>query len=246
MSAPDPQARIPGSHPGPVRSVPPPTAPRPDRHTDEVAPSETDADLVERVRQGDPRAADRLIRRYQNRVHRIVFPLCGFDAEEARDVVQDVFLQVFRSLPAFEGRSRFSTWLYRIAVNAAHDARRRRRRWRDFFFGGRRGGEKDEAGERDDPLASAVAPEEETDPLFRIAAGELERAVRRAVGKLSRHQQTVFTLKVFQEMSLSEIAELTGMAEGTIKSHLFRATRSLREQLGPMLDRRAPGGGGSP
>ncbi|MEJ5357395.1 MAG: sigma-70 family RNA polymerase sigma factor [Desulfobacterales bacterium] len=245
MNAPDPKARMTGSHPGTARPVRPSTAAPRQRQPAEAAPPETDEDLVDRVRRGDPRAADQLIRRYQNRVHRIVFPLCGFDAEEARDVVQEVFLQVFRSLPAFEGRSRFSTWLYRIAVNAAHDARRRRRRWRDVFFGGRRGGESDEAEERDDPLASAVAPEEETDPVFRIAAGELERAVRRAVGKLSRHQQTVFTLKVLQEMSLSEIAELTGMAEGTIKSHLFRATRSLRGQLGSLLDRCAPRGGGS-
>ncbi len=245
MSAPDPKARLSGVNPGSGGAAhPSATAPR-ERSSAAVAPAETDALLVDRARRGDPGAAEQLIRRYQNRVHRIVFPLCGFDAEEARDVVQDVFLQVFRSLPAFEGRSRFSTWLYRIAVNAAHDARRRRRRWRDFFFRGRRGGEKDDADELEDPMAAAMAPPEETDPVFRIAAGELEREVRRAVGRLSRHQRTVFTLKVFQEMSLSEIAELTGMAEGTVKSHLFRATRSLRKQLGTLLDRQVPGGGGS-
>ncbi len=245
MSAPDPKARLSGVSPGSAGATHPCATAPVERPSAAVDPVETDAVLVDRARGGDPRAADQLIRRYQNRVHRIVFPLCGFDAEEARDVVQDVFLQVFRSLPAFKGRSRFSTWLYRIAVNAAHDARRRRRRWRDIFFGGRRGGEKDDADELDDPIVAAMAPQEETDPVFRIAAGELEHEVRRAVGRLSRHQRTVFTLKVFQEMSLAEIAELTGMAEGTVKSHLFRATRSLRGQLGSLLDRRVPGGGGS-
>lgn len=239
MSASEPKPRAAGPAPDP--GPPPPAAALLRGQAQPGRETENDADLVERARRGDRQAADRLIRRHLNRVHRIVYPLCGFDAEEARDVVQEVFLQAFRSLPAFAGRARFSTWLYRIAVNAALDARRRRRRWSDFFPGRRRTEDDDEA-ERGDPLEAAAAPLEETDPVARIAAGELEAEVRRAIGRLSRHQQTVFALKVFEDMSIAEIAELTGMAEGTVKSHLFRATRSLREQLGPRFDRTGRGG----
>lgn len=231
MSALEPKPRAAGPVPDP--GTPPPIAALLRRQASPGREAENDADLVEQARRGDRQAADRLIRRHLNRVHRIVYPLCGFDAEEARDVVQEVFLQALRSLPAFAGRARFSTWLYRIAVNAAFDARRRRRRWRDVFLGRRRTEDDEEA---------AAAPLEETDPLTRIAAGELETEVRRAMGRLSRHQQTVFALKVFEDMSIAEIAELTGMAEGTVKSHLFRATRSLREQLGPRFDRTRRGG----
>jgi RNA polymerase sigma-70 factor (ECF subfamily) len=69
------------------------------------------------------------------------------------------------------------------------------------------------------------------DPISNLSVGELKRDVTDALRRLSENQRTVFQLKVFQEMSIPEIAEVTGMAEGTVKSHLFRATQSMRGQL---------------
>jgi RNA polymerase sigma-70 factor, ECF subfamily len=175
------------------------------------------------------------VRRYQKKVYGIAYRLCGFDPEEARDMAQEVFLQAFRNISQFEGRSRFSTWLYRVAVNACLDARRRRRRWIDMILPWR--GKKEDGQDPADALDTIAAPEDGSDPVASVSNAELKRDVMKALRRLSEHQRTVFQLKVFQEMSIAEIAAVTGMAEGTVKSHLFRATQSVREQLHRWVER---------
>lgn len=192
-------------------------------------------ELIRRARGNDPWAADQLVRRYQKKVYGIAFQLCGFDAEEARDTAQEALLQVFRNLGQFEGRSRFSTWLHRIAVNACLDARRRRRRWFRMILPRRT--ERRDEGDPEDPLDNIPAPEDGMDPVSSLSSAELKRDVMGALRGLSEHQRTVFQLKVFQEMSIPEIAAVMGMAEGTVKSHLFRATQSVRGQLRQWVER---------
>jgi RNA polymerase sigma-70 factor, ECF subfamily len=192
-------------------------------------PPEDEEELVRRAQENDPQAVDQLARRYQKKVYALAYQFCGFDPEEARDTAQEALLQVFRNLKHFEGRSRFSTWLYRVVVNTCLDARRRRRRWVEMVFPWRAG--KGDNGDPDKGLDSLPAPEDGMDPVSNLSADELKRDVAGALRKLSKNQRTVFQLKVFQEMSIPEIAGITGMAEGTVKSHLFRATQSIREQL---------------
>lgn len=192
-------------------------------------------ELIRRARGNDPWAADQLVRRYQKKVYGIAFQLCGFDAEEARDTAQEALLQVFRNLGQFEGRSRFSTWLHRIAVNACLDARRRRRRWFRMILPRRT--ERRDEGDPEDPLDNIPAPGDGMDPVSSLSSAELKRDVMGALRGLSEHQRTVFQLKVLQEMSIPEIAAVTGMAEGTVKSHLFRATQSVRGQLRQWVER---------
>ncbi len=186
-------------------------------------------ELVRRARENDPGAVDQLIRRYQKKVYSIAYQMSGSDPEDARDCAQEALIQVFRNLARFEGRSRFSTWLYRVVVNTCLDARRRRRRWLQMIF--TRRPEKQDAVDADPVLDHFPAPEDGTDPVSSVSGEELKRDVADAMRRLSDKQRTVFQLKVFQEMSIPEIAEATGMAEGTVKSHLFRATQSVREQL---------------
>jgi len=192
-------------------------------------------ELIRRARGNDPWAADQLVRRYQKKVYGIAFQLCCFDAEEARDTAQEALLQVFRNLGQFEGRSRFSTWLHRIAVNACLDARRRRRRWFRMILPRRT--ERRDEGDPEDPLDNIPAPGDGMDPVSSLSSAELKRDVMGALRGLSEHQRTVFQLKVLQEMSIPEIAAVTGMAEGTVKSHLFRATQSVRGQLRQWVER---------
>jgi RNA polymerase sigma-70 factor (ECF subfamily) len=194
----------------------------------DAAATTDEAELVRRAQADDPWAVDQLLRRYQKKVYAIAYQVCGFDAEEARDSAQEALLQVFRHIDDFEGRSRFSTWVHRVAVNTCLDAKRRRRRWLRLILPRR---PESGDGEPDQELESIPAPEGESDPVATLSGGELKRDVTEALGRLSDHQRTVFQMKVFQEMSIPEIAEATGMAEGTVKSHLFRATRSVREQL---------------
>jgi RNA polymerase sigma-70 factor (ECF subfamily) len=193
-----------------------------------AAPPWADEDeLVRRARENDPGAVDQLIRRYQKKVYSIAYQMSGADPEDARDCAQEALIQVFRNLARFEGRSRFSTWLYRVVVNTCLDARRRRRRWLQMIFT-RRSDQREDADADFDNLA---APEDATDPVSNVSGEELKRDVTDAMRRLSDKQRTVFQLKVFQEMSIPEIAIATGMAEGTVKSHLFRATQSVRDQL---------------
>jgi RNA polymerase sigma-70 factor, ECF subfamily len=189
-----------------------------------------DEELVQRARDNDPAAVDQLIRRYQKKVYSIAYQMSGSDPEDARDSAQEALIQVFRNLSRFEGRSRFSTWLYRVVVNTCLDARRRRRRWLNMVFT-RRSGKQDAADDADSILDNLPAPEDGKDPVSNVSGEELKRDVTDALRRLSEKQRTVFQLKVFQEMSIPEIAAATGMAEGTVKSHLFRATQSVRDQL---------------
>lgn len=186
-----------------------------------------EADLVRRAQAGDRAAVDTLARRYQQKVYGIAYRLSGFDAEEARDNAQEALLQVFRNLKHYEGRARFSTWLYRVTVNACRDARRRRLRWRRLLVPWQR----DAEGEEREPAAEGDAEGGAEPALSGLQGAELRRQVRRLLAGLSEKQRLVFQLKVFEELSIAEIAGATGMAEGTVKSHLFRATRSVREGL---------------
>jgi RNA polymerase sigma-70 factor (ECF subfamily) len=218
-----------------VRNLtPPPVArqPRPETpasgSADAAVPADED-ELVRRARANDPAAVDQLIRRYQKKVYSIAYQMSGSDPEDARDCAQEALIQVFRNLARFEGRSRFSTWLYRVVVNTCLDARRRRKRWLQMILNRR--AEKQDAADGDSIFDNLPAPEDGSDPVSSVSAEELKRDVTEALDRLSAKQRMVFQLKVFQEMSIAEIAAATGMAEGTVKSHLFRATQSVREQL---------------
>lgn len=188
-----------------------------------------ESELVRRAQNDDARAIETLIGRYQRKVYGIAYQFCGLDKADAQDMAQEALLHVFKNIKRFEGRSRFSTWLHRVAVNACLDMRRRRRRWTEIIFPWRSGQRSDQSpGELIDGIP---APAESTDPLASLSGNELKRDVNAALETLSTNQRVVFQLKIFQELSISEIAEATGMAEGTVKSHLFRATQALRAHL---------------
>lgn len=186
-----------------------------------------DLELVERAKRKDPVAAGELVRRYQDKAYAIAYRTCSGDREEARDFTQEAFLKAFRSLKQFKGKASFYTWLYRIVINTCLDGLRRnnRRRW---FFSPWRSEEGDGAG--GDPEGCPNSDQEEN-PAAVLSRKELNRAVQKALSGLSIHQRMVFELKIFDEMSIPEIASLLNIAEGTVKSHLFRATRHVRKAL---------------
>ena len=186
-------------------------------------------ELVRRAQADDPWAIEQLVLRYQQKVYAIAYQMLGGDAEEARDRTQDAFLQAFRSIKRFKGKSSFYTWLYRIVINTCIDARRRRSRWKEIFFPWRL--DRDKEGAPDNSLEEFADVSPGADPLAAASGRQLEDDVKSALNKLSQRQRTIFQLKVFQEMSIAEIAETMDLAEGTVKSHLFRATRLVQKQL---------------
>jgi RNA polymerase sigma-70 factor (ECF subfamily) len=192
-------------------------------------PVYTDEELVRRAKNDDPWAIEQLVLRYQQKIYAIAYQMLDGDAEEARDRTQDAFLQAFRNIKRFKGKSSFYTWLYRIVINTCIDARRRHRRWKEIFFPWRF--EKNKNGAPENSLEEFADANPNSDPLATASGRQLEDDVKSALKKLSKRQRTIFQLKVFQEMSIAEIAEAMELAEGTVKTHLFRATRTVQKQL---------------
>ncbi|ROQ93177.1 RNA polymerase sigma factor [Desulfosoma caldarium] len=186
--------------------------------------------LVRRAQAGDADAMDAIIAAYQHMVFTVAYPLCGFDRDEAMDVTQETFIQVFRKIGQFEGRSSLGAWIRRIAINASRLALKRKNRRLQFILPWRFFKNK-ENEERPLDLPGNSDGAALKDPLETLSTKELTRDVGKAMEGLSEKQRTVFVLKVFEEMTIAEIAETTGMALGTVKTHLFRATRTVRDRM---------------
>ncbi|MFQ6079238.1 MAG: RNA polymerase sigma factor [Thermodesulfobacteriota bacterium] len=188
-----------------------------------------DEELVVRARKSDQWATEEFVKRYQQKAYAIAYHMCSGDSEEAQDLVQEAFLRVFRKIKKFRGDSSFYTWFYRIVVNTCLDGRRRRRRGERIFSLWR-------PGEREEKPSKEVFEEqpdmgEGNNPMTVLSGKQLIQEIRKALTSLPEKQRVIFQLKVFQGMSIREIALVMGSAEGTVKSHLFRATHSLRTAL---------------
>jgi RNA polymerase sigma-70 factor (ECF subfamily) len=192
-----------------------------------------DLELVERAKRRDPESAEQLVRRYQDKAYAIAYRTCSGDEEEAKDLTQEAFLKAFRSLDQFQGKASFYTWLYRIVVNTCLDALRRRQRRPARVSPSRRAEEEGRTGEEPEERAD---PSMENSPAERLSQKELKNQVQNALSGLSSSQRMVFELKVFDELSIPEIAERMKTAEGTVKSHLFRATQHIRKALNEWVE----------
>ena len=184
-------------------------------------------ELVARCREGDPAAFGRLVTLHEPMVFNLAGRLLG-DTEEARDVAQEVFLQVYRRLGRFEGRSALKTWIYRIVVNQCHN---RRRFWQ------RHGRDKEQ--ELDDRFAVPVTPARDAwhaSPYEQARSHERARKVQAALLQLSFDQRSVLVLREVDGLSCEEVAAALGIPEGTVKSRLSRAREALRERLLGVLE----------
>jgi len=188
-----------------------------------------DEELVARVRENDQRATEEFVNRYQQKAYSIAYHMCSGDREEAQDLTQEAFLRVFRNIKKFRGNSSFYTWFYRIVVNTCLDGRRRRRRW-DRIFSLWRSGQREEEPSRE-VFDERPDMGEDNNPMTVLRGKQLTQEIRKALMSLPERQRVAFQLKVFQEMSIREISQVMGSAEGTVKSHLFRATHCLRNVL---------------
>jgi RNA polymerase sigma-70 factor (ECF subfamily) len=170
--------------------------------------------IVSQVISGQKDMFRLLVRRYERAVYGMGMSFFR-NSEDASDFTQEVFLKVYRSLSRFEGRSRFSTWLYKIAYNTAVNAVNRRKEYRSL------------AEEEADNLENTGDTPERV--LLRNAARE---AVQTALKELPDRFRVCVDLFFFYERSYREIEAITGFPVNTIKSHVFRAKKLLREKLG--------------
>jgi len=191
--------------------------------SDALVADAPESGLIELCRQGDPRAFARLVALHERMVFNLSARLLG-DVEEAKDLSQEVFLQVYRTIQRFEGRSSLKTWIYRIVVNQCHN---RQRWWR------RR--KKDQSR----PLEDLTAHEEEalstkgasSGPFEDLARREQARRVQAGLAEISFDQRAILVLREVEGMSCEEIGTALHLPIGTVKSRLARGREALRQVL---------------
>ena len=179
----------------------------------------TDDDLVARSRGGDVESFNQLILRWERPIYALAYRVIGRD-EDARDVVQETFLRAFRALPGFKGQAKFSSWLYRIALNLCRDWIRRQRRTPVVQMP-----EDAEAVER----IAIRDPVESIEDL--MARKELSAVVAEAMALLPEEQRTAIILKEYHGMTFQKIAELQGCPLSTVKTRLYQGLAVLRRNL---------------
>ena len=177
--------------------------------------TDDDCGLVARFLKGDAAAFDTLFSKYQDYVYNIVYGVVG-SAEESRDLTQEVFVQVYRSLPRFRQGARFATWLYRIALNKAVDAARGSRKWRFLPL-------------LDDPGVAQHRAAEEDEPEFMYAQGEAREDIQKVLMRCPLGHREILVLRYYQDMSIDEIAETMDCSLAAAKVRLHRARRAFKE-----------------
>ena len=179
----------------------------------------TDEELVARSIRGDADSFNELILRWERPIYALAYRTIGRE-EDARDVCQETFLRAFRALPGFRGQAKFSSWLYRIALNLCRDWIRRERRAPLL--------QPPEDGDLME-LAAAAEPAESIEDL--VARKDLARSVERAMALLPEEQRTAIVLKEFHGLTFQEIADLAGCPLSTVKTRLYQGLTVLRREL---------------
>ena len=220
---------LPHPHPTPVttRASPPEC-----KTLTQMQDADTDALLVERVKQGDKRAFEMLVVKYQRRIERLISRMVR-DVDLVQDIAQETFIKVYRALPQFRGESAFYTWLYRIAVNTARKALLDLKR--DplvLAMYSTSDAEKDETSRVESEPSTCETPE------ALLASKEIAAAVNAAIEALSEDLRQAITLREIEGLSYEEIAELMDCPIGTVRSRIFRAREAIAARLRPLLDTR--------
>ena len=179
----------------------------------------TDEELVAKSIRGDADSFNELVLRWERPIYALAYRTIGRE-EDARDVCQETFLRAFRALPGFRGQAKFSSWLYRIALNLCRDWVRRERRAPVV-----------QPPEDVDlmELAAATEPSESIEDL--VARKDLSRLVEQAMAQLPEEQRTAIVLKEYYGLTFQEIAELVGCPLSTVKTRLYQGLIVLRREL---------------
>jgi RNA polymerase sigma-70 factor (ECF subfamily) len=186
-------------------------------------PQSPDQALLELLREGSGEAFEVLIERFQHPVYNLIVRLLG-DPAEAADVVQEVFLKVFRKIGSFRGQSSLKTWIYRIAVNEASNHRRssRRHRGREVEI---------EPVREETTITGQLLVDPCLSPYEQAASAEMRRQVEEALAQINPDFRAAVVLRDIDGLSYEEVAEVLDVSLGTVKSRILRGREALREAL---------------
>jgi RNA polymerase sigma-70 factor (ECF subfamily) len=201
----------------------------PERAADAGAELE-DLRLIESLRNGSERAYEELLGRFQQPVYTLAVRLLN-DQAEACDVVQEVFLKVFRNIGSFRGQSTLKTWIYRITVNEAHNARR-------WFFRHRRREVELDSNPDETRNWKEIIPDSSRSPFETTFDREQHGVIEAALNRINPIFREAVVLRDITDLSYEEIAEILGVSLGTVKSRILRGREALREDLAGTLKTR--------
>ena len=170
-------------------------------------------DLVKRCQNRDMQAMEEIVRQYENQVYNIAYGMLG-SPEDAQDITQDVFVSVWEKIGQFRFRSKFSTWLYRIAKNMSLNEKSRRT------------SRKTDVVEIDD--SQAWVPVDHQTPEDEILASEQQQILHKALGQLKESYRTILVLREMEELSYEDLSAVLGCSIGRVKSRLYEARMQLR------------------
>jgi RNA polymerase sigma-70 factor (ECF subfamily) len=194
----------------------------------ECLPSWEDEQLAAGLRAGSESAYERLIERFQQPVYGLAWRLLN-DAGDASDVVQEVFLKVFRSIGRFRGQSSLRTWIYRIAINESHN----RRRWLFRHRHKEVGLEEDSDDSRN---RERVLPDDGPSPFDQALHRERHELVEEALAAINPSFREAVILRDIEDFRYDEIAEILQISIGTVKSRILRGREALRVELAGRLN----------
>lgn len=184
-----------------------------------------DQELVARVQQGDKKAFDLLVLKYQQKITNLISRYIR-DPHEVLDVTQEAFIKAYRAIPKFRGDSAFYTWLYRIAINTAKNY---------LVAQGRRPPSDDVEAEMAEQMDVGVRLKETGTPENHVLTEEITLTVQKAIDDLPEDLRTAIVLRELEGMSYEEIANAMSCPVGTVRSRIFRAREAIDKKLSPLL-----------
>lgn len=180
-------------------------------------------ETVARARDGDPDAFRSLVERHSRDVFRLAFRMTRNEMD-AEDAVQETFLRAYQKISSFDGRSSFSTWLYRVTANTSIDVIRRRQR------------HDSRSTSLDDETTCTWTPSTNDPGQDRVLlSSEIKKRLDVALGELSELERSAFVLRHFEDYPLAEISRMLGLKTSATKQAVFRAVKKVRKTLEPVV-----------
>lgn len=187
--------------------------------------ADSDQQLVKRVQQGDKRAFDLLVLKYQHKIISVVHRYVR-DSADVNDVVQEAFIKAYRALENFRGESAFYTWMYRIAINTAKN---------HLISRGRRPPATDVDIDDAEHFSGNDMLQDIDTPESSLFCDQLQEAVQKAITQLPEDLRTAVTLREMEGLSYEEIADIMECPVGTVRSRIFRAREAIDKVIQPLM-----------
>jgi len=186
----------------------------------------TDTEAVAQVRAGNPDAFRVLVERHGRAVFRLAYRMTG-NEQDAEDAVQETFLRAFRQLKHFDGRSAFTTWLYRVCTNCTIDGMRSKKKH-----------EQQRVREREDAEMSLLEQQKSNAPSAEQLAhsGEISARLEPALAELTLMERTAFVMRHYEGLGIEEISRILEVQPNAAKHSVFRAVQKLRRALEPLME----------